>query len=171
MLDGIVISAQRKRREDFWAEHEDTLLRELWSKLDLTTHVIGKQFDPPRTKNAVIGRAKRLKLPPRRQQAGAWGNTRLPAQRNPHKINGLTRRKLFIDPIQPTLDFLTEPQNYTPVRVPLLDTRPHHCRAIIESSFVSVDGRAICCGHKVVAGQPFKFCDHHLALYTMQRRR
>ena len=155
------------RIHDVWSETDDALLRQLWPE-KITTKDIGRRMSPPRTKNSVIGRARRLFLPHRRSVLGPSIFSELTGapRRHPRKrrnaISFLFSRKVDIS--LPRVAILQEPQGWWPIRVPLLDTDCDHCRAIVESP-------DICCGHSIVRDQPYMFCHHHLRIFTQKRRR
>lgn len=156
------ISVTKTKRQDQWSPEEDRILTELWSDPKFTANQIGQQMVPPRTKNAIIGRAGRIGLPKKKRVRGGIG-AKLCLKLERRK----PRRKSI--PPQPMLDIFPEPLGFDPIRVPLLEAGFDHCRAIVESSSVSRSGQTIVCGHSVPMGQPYMFCKHHLAIYTAPR--
>ena len=160
--------------QDYWSSDSDDMIRKLWADISVPAQEIGSSLSPPRTKNAVIGRARRLNLPARRVKGGR------PTNRMNFTKESVRRRKsvngiFFANPVNPDqlplpIEMPIAPHNWSPIGVPLLEATGLHCRAVIASSADS-RGLAIFCGHPIVWGQPFSFCEYHLGRYIRPRRK
>ena len=96
-----------------------------------------------KTRNAVMGMAHRLKLPPKAPSGG---------KRKSFKRFKSKQIKVTV------AEKLPEP-------VPLMEARHGQCRAIIEG-IKDKDGLAMVCGKPTVWNKPFSFCSEHFEQYT-----
>ena len=136
-----------------WTEDEVAILKRDW--LDKTADVLGQAIG--RSRNAVIGMAHRLNLPTK----GIVGNRTKGAERTAGRRrdpNKPPRPKAPPKVIHRIIKAHTGP-------VPLLDSKPHHCRFVIDG-LKDTNGLAMICGKQIVSGQPFSFCSEHLPRFT-----
>lgn len=141
-----------------WRSEEDALLRELWTQDNISATEIAAKLTPPRSKNAVVGRAHRLGLPKKRpSRYHAPTNA---GQPRPRRV----RTKYITIPDLPMLPLAPPvvPCSHNPLRVSLLDVKSGQCRAIIESSAATI---ATYCGHDFPIDRKFSYCDYHMSVY------
>lgn len=143
----------------YWHEDEDALLRELWPDKSLTREEIGKRYNPPKTKNAIIGRAGRIGLERMKSRSG-------PQSQRTRTVSGVFKPRSVYTPL-PEPEVLAEP-----LRIPIMEIREaelrSQCRAIVDTDEQNL---AIFCGLKVPYGQNLSYCRQHLKLYTYPCRR
>lgn len=138
-----------------WNEEERQLLTKMWPTN--SSGVIAERLG--RTRNAIIGMARRMQLPPKipggkpRSAAKSTVVTRAP----PSRVRVTIKSKPAAQPD------LTK-------GIPLLEASSSQCKAIIESS-TDPKGLAMVCGQPVPLGRFFSFCDYHLARYTTKSTR
>lgn len=120
-----------------WSPQEIDLLAQLWPTHSGTQlgSLMGK------TRNAIIGKAHRIGLPPKKK--GVWPRTMM-TTRSAHET-----AKAAVKPKKPKIATVKAP---TPIAPPLppvdggvhiMDLQPHHCRAIVAHGS---DGLARYCG-------------------------
>lgn len=138
-----------------WNDEADSLLRELWLTT-MSTREIGKKVG--RSKNAVIGRARRLDLPVRKSAAPRSAKNVVRAPSGRFKLPRF--QKIPLPPPAP----IVAPSG---AGVPLLEVKEYQCRAIIGSS-MDARGLAVFCG-EAVKPKPgrghYSFCPYHCSLY------
>lgn len=108
-----------------WTDERTAQLARFWSQ-GLSASAISDYFDSPRiTRNSVIGKANRLKLPAR--QSGFPGR--------PQKANGKAKPKWKPPPKPPLPSRSSRPPVPPPTQAPpvmralqLIDLEPTHCR-------------------------------------------
>ena len=96
------------------------------------------------SRNAVIGRARRLGLPALKR------GVRNDLPRRPRKPRGRSQ-PMFVMELAP------KPQPVVPLNIPYFDLEPFHCREIVGTG---EDGLPISCGHPRVEEGPW-FCVWH----------
>lgn len=151
--DRILKLGLREGVNNFWSEDQLAVLREEWPRGTTGTQIgilIGK------SRNAVIGKANRLKLGARAPRNGAGR----PKQEGPPRI----RKRV------PKQDMATRkiPPRFYPAAIPLttkdpisiMELRYDTCRAPVGSG---LDGLVTYCGDFTFPGKPF--CAGHCALY------
>lgn len=131
-----------------WTEEQIAQLPALWGE-SLSAREIGDQLG--HTKNAVIGMAHRLRLPPRKKVNGAPKPHRSPTVR--------------IRPRQVALRFPNEAPCSAPIDpVPFMELKSHHCRAVVGRS---PDGLALFCGSTKAPKQ--SWCPYHCRQFLIYR--
>lgn len=166
-----------------WSEEEDKLLRKLWSEGASATE-IGMEL-AGRSRNAIIGRVHRLKLPKRRPTRGVYNRVKapgiitsnLPVSRGNHQ--GQRRRK-GAPPKGKTHPARLQPPPITfderkAAFVPLPGSNPipqHECRKDQCHWPVDTEGGVRYCGMPVsgpdLNPMGLTYCDKH---YAMRKRR
>jgi hypothetical protein len=131
-----------------WPDNERETLRELWS----TNAAAAIALVLGRTRNAVIGMARRMNLPPKANTGGGY-HPKPGTVRNTHPKVSL---KKVIHRVEP------RPEASGPV--PLMEALSHHCRSVLDLK--DKDGLPMVCGKPIVEGQTFSFCSEHLKQYT-----
>jgi GcrA cell cycle regulator len=101
-----------------WTEILEEELRQRWAAGTSAT-VIAKELGNGITRNAVIGKANRLNLPPHKRANSAEPPTRRPYKQR--KVRVLITRQLPPEPPE-------VPRPPKMRRLALLDLEPHHCR-------------------------------------------
>lgn len=82
-LEGMLVT----RKQKYWTSEQDAQLTELWLAGQMSTTEIGKNLEPPATKNAVVGRAHRLHLPKKESAVrGRWDPNRPPRAPRERKV-------------------------------------------------------------------------------------
>lgn len=141
-----------------WTKDRDATLTRLWGE-DLSASAIAQRMGGT-TRNAVIGRVRRLKLPFRNPyRAGVARNSR--AQDDIREVPRSRIKRMAVTK-QPTWrsEPLPESTHDDIARVSFLDLEDHHCR------FIPGDPRTIrshepqFCGLQKVEGGPY--CSHHM---------
>ena len=141
------------RRGPDWSEKDDATLRNLWGG-KISASGIAAILN--RSKNAVIGRAHRIHLPPRRASPSPRGYIRRNVVRVAKRIERkVSKPKPPTDPrkVRKVETPLPEPVS---LRLTLMDLDDNQCR------FIAGEPReALYCGHKVQDGS--SYCPHHHA--------
>ncbi len=135
----------------YWHESEDNLLRELWPDRSLSREDIGKRFNPPKTKNAIIGRARRIGL--ERLKTGPG-----PQSVRVRTVSGISPRVRQPPPEPPA----------EPLRVSFMEVGYGQCRAIVDTDERNL---AVFCGLHTVWGSRLSYCATHMRGYTYPPRR
>lgn len=138
-----------------WTEEKINLLKELWPT-SLRTRDIAERLGRMFTKGSIIGKARRIGLPPKtkRKSRVLKGSPKTPRLWAP-------KRPPIADPV-PVAPML--PLDYADA-VNFADLQPYHCKAIVGKAQDSY-GLNLSCGRQVKEGSAFEFCDHHMAIYT-----
>jgi hypothetical protein len=138
-----------------WQPHEDDILRKLWAD-GVFASLIAAELD--RTKNSIIGRARRLKLEPR---VPGWpGNPKKPPkpkQKN-REITIMPRRKE--EPPELKAEPIKEEAYVEGTGVALLDLEPTQCRWPLNTPPKN-DPQYFFCGEPN-AGGGLAYCRCHL---------
>lgn len=142
-----------------WTAAEDAIITEDW--LTHTAEAISLRLG--RTRNGIIGRARRLRLPPKESGFGAANrqkkdpNYRAPAPKLPPPKFAV---RVAIQSLPPSVPTDAE-------AIPLLESQFYQCKAIMSGK--DKHGLAMVCGRPFEPGQPYSFCSYHLAKYTQKR--
>lgn len=104
------------------------------------------------TRNAIIGRSRRLGLP----KLSTSPSRTSPISR-PRRVNG--EKKIRKAPVR---EFASPPVPVAPLNISFIDLEPHHCREIIGSAGA---GMSLSCGHPVITDS--SYCRwHHSINYS-----
>lgn len=132
-------------------EDEIGLVRTLWDQ-GLSGSQIGRRIG--RTRNSILGLARRLGLPSRDQIKSATDSANmqwmLRRRRKAKPISGASLRRKAPEPRHQTPATPVEAPAHPPVA--LLDLKPWHCRYPVEGGF---------CGAKTCSRGSRKWCAHH----------
>jgi GcrA cell cycle regulator len=116
-------------RNPKWPESWCVRLRELWNDPDKSASQIAREIDPGLTRNAVIGKARRLMLPRRREGLPGAGRpstgfirVRVTGRRPGRPLGSKTMKRRWVPP--PLEDFAIPIDQ----RKTLIELKPHHCR-------------------------------------------
>jgi hypothetical protein len=143
-----------------WSTEQDAELAKLWPSRDLSCSAIGAILGCG--KNAVLGRAWRLKLPPRGQpivlKRKGRGPDRRPRMRHPKPVENDMPRPTPVPEFEVDLEALKTPawaplEDTTPI--PLLLLSEHTCKW----SVLPDNPTALFCGAHSVPGSPY--CQTH----------
>jgi GcrA cell cycle regulator len=119
-----------------WPEERDAQLRELWAS-GLSSAQMGLQLGVSR--NAVIGRAHRLRLPPRKPTGPNGGRKKAQPRKRKHYIRRTNSSGQFV---RETGELVENPHELLAPPVSLMALEPHHCRWPIDGE----DGHIWYCG-------------------------
>ncbi|MEQ8822768.1 MAG: GcrA family cell cycle regulator [Filomicrobium sp.] len=173
----------KPKHSAIWSELREALLRELWAEGLSGSNIaaeLNRKTRPPKpfTRNAIIGKADRMGLPPRGRESRHWAGERRKSRKN--KNQGAVKRatvKSFGGPLQTPnrLVGLATLPNSENVPLPLeqpediarvasvADLEPHHCRWPIGDPKGNFKGF---CGCKKAPGSPY--CEHHTLRATQR---
>ena len=168
-----------QEEEDQWSEDRVEILKKLWAEGLSASQIASELGDV--TRNAVIGKVHRLKLPKRARPAGRTSPRRPrtprtpqatpPPQRsasanrfNPVVFQSGRSARQRPQPVQP--QDLSEP---IPLNATILTLTKHACRWPIGDPIEGKDDFCFC-GHESWEGKPY--CEYHsrLAYYPQPRR-
>lgn len=123
----------------------------MWAE-GLSASLIAQEFGI--TRNAVIGKADRLQLPPRRTVAA---QSRAPKHRarDGSTMYNIKRRSATPRPPRPYVERKPPPMPIEPLNIPFMDLTPFMCREVIGKGDY---GLSISCGHPV---HQRSFCEWH----------
>ncbi len=151
----------------FWNEERDAELTRMWSE-DLSASQIAQRFGGT-TRNAVIGRVRRLHLPyrnPHRVGLSPWRSgqdDRIAKARvvthyapKPKKKPSPVRELLQSLPTEPL-----PPRDPMPAQVSFNDLESHHCRAPVGTEFHP--DKPYYCGEDITPGS--SYCECHTRRY------
>jgi hypothetical protein len=138
-----------------WTEVEDQII--VANRGTLSAAIIANLIGHGCTRNAVIGRINRLKLP-KIKHAMTGGN---PRKVKPRRVNGEHKVRKA-----PTIQ-LPPPMPVAPLNIPFIDLERNHCREIVGSGGI---GMSLSCGHTVITDS--SYCRwHHSINYTTPERK
>lgn len=148
----------------FWNDERDAAVKRMWSE-DLTASQIAQRLGGT-TRNAVIGRVRRLHLPyrnPHRVGIAPWRygqDDRIAKARV--VTNYAPKPKKKLPPVRGLLQSLpTEPLppvDTMPAQVSFNDLESHHCRAIVAEHLPFDGDRKIYCGERKQPGKTYCAC-------------
>lgn len=145
----------------YWSQDQDELLRKLWTE-GLSAALISARM-PGTTRNSVIGRAYRLKLPPhvtaRRIQNTV--NVRRHRAKERAKREATQRQKVERSKVQRLLasvEPLPPPAATDIAKVSISDLENHHCKWVCAETR-SIDA-LVYCGDQRMTGTPY--CETHV---------
>ena len=119
-----------------WTEADDKILIE--NRPNMSASMLGRLIGCSR--NAVIGRAHRLKLEPLSRAPTTFMG-------RPRRVGG--ERKVRKPPTLHVFEAPVIP--VAPLNIPFIDLAPHHCREIVGHGDF---GLSLSCGHPVIEGKP-----------------
>ena len=146
-----------------WTDEEDAFLKR-HASLGYTYGAIGRMMG--RSRNSVIGRASRMKMPPRPQPPPKPVAPRIPRPKKTDggKLANKLRAGTFgqapkIPPAKPE-----PPSPYAGPPVGILDAnlKHHHCRAIVSGR----GPQTMFCGGPVPEDSHFAYCAHHALAFV-----
>ena len=152
-----------------WSERDDETVRDLWAK-GYSASEISKQLDN-RSRNSVIGRIWRLKLPKRITEKSSRDtaqrerrkNERATVAKNKTATFTLRRAERFKLPPQPI-----EPPTAVKIGkgILILDLKPHHCRDVI--GYLGELGKPMYCGEPKYKNT--SYCEYHNSINNIPPR-
>jgi GcrA cell cycle regulator len=140
------------KRKSPWTPALDVTLHKLFAT-NMTANAIARELGNGLTKNAVIGRAHRLKLPSKKRPSAAPVEkteraSGRPRDRVVHIFNGANIAPLKTDGFK---------AGFFGQGVSLLAVRPDQCRWPLDG--LGLDGKPRCCGEKIIEGT--SYCARH----------
>ena len=153
----------------FWNDERDAAITRMWSE-DLTASQIAQRIGGT-TRNAVIGRVRRLNLPYRNPHRVGLAPWRTGQDDRIHKARVAIRysvpkpKKKKLPPVRELLQSLpTEPlppRDPMPAQVSFNDLEAHHCRAPVGTEFHP--DKPYYCGEEKIPGS--SYCECHTRRY------
>ncbi len=123
---------------------------ELWNggySAAVIARMLNEEFSLSITRNAVIGRVNRRKLPPRKVGRRKGKTSRWPSLRKRHDNSRVIFAKLASEP--------------EPLKISVFELKANHCRFMRDEFY---------CGHPTVNGS--SWCEHHYRIcFTPYQRR
>lgn len=147
------------RKVEAWADWETEIVKTCWGKPNESAGTIAKKLDG-KSRNAVIGKAHRLRLVTTRKPSSHQGLVIPPRgkqEKKPKKPKWMTTPPTFLPPDRPIADI-------DPISIMKLTSIT--CKAVVGSG---CDGLAVYCGDEVFPGQ--SWCPAHCAIYFTTRKR
>lgn len=135
-----------------WTDAEARILTEIWSDKGLSAERM-IEFLPGRTRNSIIGMARRLKLPSKKGK---------PTGRPPRP------KKEAAVPIRPITHIAHKPPALTPPQgpfIPFMKSNSTTCRAIMDGR--GEDGLALFCSNKKT--EDSSFCPYHYDIFYQKK--
>lgn len=141
-----------------WTEEKTELLRQRWME-GISAPMIAEELGAEFTKNSVIGKAGRLKLP--RHKYHDLRQTKLPPK---PKRQPMTRikatAKVELSPVR------KEPPKDSARWIPYMDLNSETCRAIL--GYSAADGLALSCPNPKATTE--SYCHYHMGIYYNYNR-
>jgi GcrA cell cycle regulator len=135
-----------------WSDQLKTELTTLWDADRLSAAEIATEMGNGLTRNAVIGKARRMGLKEKRAKS------REGSKHHDIKLPRPLKAKKFREPVP-------APMPIEPLNIGYLELETHHCREIVCSGD---NGLPVSCGHPTVAG--YSYCAWHKSInYHPQR--
>jgi GcrA cell cycle regulator len=129
-----------------WSDQLKTEMATLWDADKLSAEGIAKELGHGLTRNAVIGKARRMGLKEKRAKS------REGSKHHDIKLPRALKGKKFREPVP-------APMPIEPLNIGYLELEAHHCREIVCSGD---NGLPVSCGHPTVAG--YSFCAWHKSI-------
>ena len=135
-----------------WTKEQDAILREFW--LIESAEQVAKRIG--KTRNAVIGHARRMRLPSKKVKGSGRKSGPKP---KPAKVH------VSVTPVpRPEPPEAPRPEE----AIPLIEANAWQCKAVMPGK--DARGLAMVCGRPYEPGSFYSFCPYHMDRYIQIRR-